>query len=141
MSTGFNVDSHDGSIKYPMPLWAAVDQYHEALTNKIGAFLAWLQAVESAAPESLEASVNIIYESPFTPGGPFARVPKAVISGSVLYRGFAARTQSSGKEPERRAMTLGLQSMQVTPDPAVAVKRIIHNLTWYSKPESDLLPS
>lgn len=124
-----------------MPLWAAVDQFHEAIIAKIGAYFDWLREIDAKMPEDMQASVNVIYETPFTPGGPFVQVPTAIVSATVLYRGFAFRAATSGKEPERRGMKLGIQSMQTTPDPAAAIKRIVHNLTWYSKPEADLLPS
>ena len=126
----------------PIPLWEAVDQYQAALGQKLGAFLMWLQELEVKLDAAgIFAVIQVQYESPFTTGGPFAQVPKAIVAGTVLYRGFLRPTEQTGKGPERRAMTLGIQSMQITPDPAVAAKRILHNLTWYSKPEADLLPS
>ena len=119
----------------PMPLWEAVEQYQAALAAKIGDFFVWLPAVEAKLDSAgIDAVVNVTYESPFTAGGPFMQVPKAIVTGTVLYRGFLARTEASGKEKERRGMTLGLQSMGHGAD------WVERNLTWYSRPESYYFP-
>lgn len=116
------------------PLWDIQAQFDAMIQEKIQRFLGvWLPEVERLMDEKgLDATVYVIAEEPFTLGGPFAHVPKAIITAGVKSEG---RPLYPSDEP-RRGMTLGIQRMQVYPDPVLAAARIEKDLARTGRPES-----
>jgi hypothetical protein len=136
-------DVNPPTVVTPQPLHETEGQFHSMLVWKIGRFFEWLRGVEAALDDlGLSCDVHVVYSGPFTPGGPFVQVPTAIISGEVLYNGFAYKTGVSGKEKERRGIRVALQNMMTwfPDDHKRAASSIAHTLRWYSKPEAYFFP-
>ncbi len=121
-----------------VPLSEAFGGFDEDLRRKIVKFLGyWLPEVEkNMDAKGLEAQVYVVYEQPYTEGGPFQPVPKAILTAEVDIRGpFHPKP-----EEKRRGMVLALQNMMSWPDPVIAAKTCESKLVWFSRPESYYLP-
>lgn len=122
--------------KPPQPLYEVEGLFHADIVYKIGRFFEWLRGIEAILDaKGMDCNVQIDYAEPFTPGGPFVEVPTAIISAVCLYRGFAYKSEKSGKEPERRAIRVVLQNMMAwsIDDYERAASIVAHTLQWYSK--------
>ncbi len=121
-----------------VPLFEAQSIFDDMITAKIIRFLTeWLPGIEKIMDDKgLEANVYVVFDEPYTEGGPFAKVPKAILTAKVEIKG---KFHPKPEEP-RRGMTLGLQNMQSWPVIEVAAARCENRLIWFSQPESYYMP-